>query len=515
MTNAYSLFRSLVIYGVALPLAIFIGYLLANPIDFTTFISGTLVLGVLLTPLLLRWHYPWLLLSWNSTFGFYFLPGRPSFVMALIAASFGISFLSYIMNRKLRFISVPSLTWPLLFILAVSVATAELTGGIGLNVLGSSGVGGRRYIVLWLGILGYFALVARRIPPEKSNLYTNLYFLGGVTSVVGHLAAVVGPAFYFIFMIFPPDLAGMLPSNLSAGGPQITRLTGMALASIALISWLLARHGLRGLLDSKKWWRLPLFLLFFVATMFGGFRSMLMTVVLLCAVLFYMEGLVHTRLLPTVVLAVLLAGAIIVPFANKLPLSMQRSLAFLPLDLDTEAVLSAKESTDWRLEMWRDVLPAIPQYLILGKGLGIDAGALDMEGRGLNRGEIGAAGSELAGDYHNGPLSIIIPFGIFGVLGFLWFIGASLRVLYRNYKFGDPANLTVNRFLLAYFIVRIITFVFVFGAFTGDMLIFTGMVGLSVALNGGMRSPAVEPVVRPTFRRLTLAGAAAGQAHKV
>jgi len=31
-------------------------------------------------------------------------------------------------------------------------------------------------------------------------------------------------------------------------------------------------------------------------------------------------------------------------------------------------------------------------------------------------------GAELAGDYHNGPLSVIIPFGVFGVIAFVWFL---------------------------------------------------------------------------------------------
>ena len=159
-------------------------------------------------------------------------------------------------------------------------------------------------------------------------------------------------------------------------------------------------------------------------------------------------------------------------------------------------------------------MPSIPQYLILGKGLGIDAGALDELSRGMNRGEIGASGSELAGDYHNGPLSVIIPFGLFGVAGFLWFLVAGLRVLYRNYRFGDPAFVTFNRFLLAFFIVKVVMFVFVFGSFYSEFLVYTGMVGMSVALNGGLRGPVEVPVVRQTFRRFNLAGAAAGQVNK-
>ena len=94
--------------------------------------------------------------------------------------------------------------------------------------------------------------------------------------------------------------------------------------------------------------------------------------------------------------------------------------------------------------------------------------------------------AELSADYHSGPLSLILPFGIFGVIGFLWFIAAALRVLYRNCKFGNPLYLRSNRFILAFFIAKLILFFFVFGGFYSDLAIFTGLAGLSVSLNGGV-----------------------------
>ena len=59
MANASALFRTLLVYGLCLPLAVFLGYLLANPTDLTT-VGVVAALGLLLmTPLLLRWHHAW------------------------------------------------------------------------------------------------------------------------------------------------------------------------------------------------------------------------------------------------------------------------------------------------------------------------------------------------------------------------------------------------------------------------------------------------------------------------
>lgn len=504
MTNASALFRSLIVYSVCLPLAIFIGYLLATPTDLGSYVPVALLLLTLSIPLFLKWHHPWLVLMWNCSAGLYFLPGKLPFATWLVFISFSISLLGYIMNRKLKFIYVPSMVRPLLFILLVVVVTAKFTGGLGLgNLGGSDTIGGKRYLFIFAAIVGYFALTAHRIPIQKAVLYTNMFFLSNTVMAVANLAAIISPSLYFIYLIIPPDTAGLVPTSSA-----ILRLSGLAAACEAIIFWLLARYGVEGILDSRKYWRFLAFICLGVLSLLGGFRSMVLTLILISGIMFYLEGLFRTRLLPAGFLAVILAAAVAIPFANQLPLSMQRSLSFLPLNLDTEAVLSSKESTDWRLEMWEAVLPTVPQYLILGKGYGIDAGDLDMLTHGMNRGEMGQAGSMIAGDYHSGPLSLIVPFGLFGVAGFIWFLVAGFRVLKKNYRFGDPALQRVNRFLLALFWVKVVEFVFVFGVFNGDLFKFVGIIGLSIALNGGVREPVVEPVGRPALNRFKLAPAA-------
>jgi hypothetical protein len=112
----------------------------------------------------------------------------------------------------------------------------------------------------------------------------------------------------------------------------------------------------------------------------------------------------------------------------------------------------------------------------------------DSAGRGFVSSADGAA---LAGDYHNGPLSVIIPFGIWGEAAFVWFLAAGLRALHRNYQFGAPELRQINAFLLSFFVARGIFFIFVLGALRTELFYFTGLVGFRVALNGGVR-PQVE-----------------------
>ena len=79
MTNPGLIIRSLLIYGLCLPLAIYLGYLLAIPHGSGQ--SGIVVITALflpVIPLLLRWHHLLLIVSWNMSVVLFFLPGRHS-----------------------------------------------------------------------------------------------------------------------------------------------------------------------------------------------------------------------------------------------------------------------------------------------------------------------------------------------------------------------------------------------------------------------------------------------------
>jgi hypothetical protein len=85
----------------------------------------------------------------------------------------------------------------------------------------------------------------------------------------------------------------------------------------------------------------------------------------------------------------------------------------------------------------------------------------------------------ISGNYRHGILTLIIPFGIFGFLSFLWFCVAALGALYRNYRYGEEPLRLINTFLLAYFCARLVFYITLYGQFDLDLVLFTGTVGLS------------------------------------
>ena len=515
MNNAPAILRSLVTFAVIVPLAVFVGYVLSDPLDRSSFTYYGILALILISPILLRWHHPLLILSWNSGMFLFFVPGRPDLWLAMTAASLGISLLQRALGGVKQLVGVPQVTWSLIFLVGVMVLTARLTG-LGLHEFGSEISGGRRYIYMLGSILSYFALSSRRIPPERAGLYVALFFLSGLTGIITDLTAIIMPGpLRYIYLLFPPS--GYV---LTATGMESSmRFAGAWPVSLAIFSYMVAKYGLRGIFLSGKSWRWMVFSLSPAYLLFGGFRGYILFFALMFALQFYIEGLHRTKLLPIFAFIGIAMAVLLVPLASHLPGAVQRTLSFLPLQINRQVQQEADLSLNWRFDMWKALAPQIPQYLLLGKGFAINRVDIDtLTGTDTAIRNTFAEDQYLAlsGTYHNGLLSIVMTFGIWGVIAFVWFWIAAIWILYNNYRRGDPALRTVNTFLLVAFVGRIIYFMLIFGDVSLDILTFGGFLGLSVSLNGGVSRPAPQPAratkkfravddirphLQPTFRR--------------
>lgn len=493
MTHPPVALRTILIYVICLPLAILLGYMLSNPLSWGSFGTVGAVLFILLSPLLLRFHHPLLVLGWNFTMVIFFLPGAPMIWLPLTALSLGISIVRRSVDQQFRFISVPAVARPLIALAIIVFITAEATGGIKLRSFGGEVYGGKRYFFLLGAIAGYFALTAQQVPRRRAGLYVTLFLLGGITSLMGDLIYFRSSSLQFFYWLFPPS--GYLWRESSSG---LVRFGGVDVACSVLYSYMMARYGIRGIFSFRQPWRLFFFAVFVAGSTLGGFRSSLFMIVLVFAMQFYLEGLHRTRLLPVLLMGLILVASVVVPFARQLPYSVQRTLSFLPIPIDPVARQDAEGSTEWRMNIWRAVLPQVPRYLLFGKGLALKPEDYDFAMSNYT-GSLGAftedqSWAALAGDYHNGPLSVVIPFGIWGAAAFIWFLVGGCRVLYRNYKYGDPGLRVANAFLLATFISRIVFFFLIFGSLYSDMQALVGYLGLGISLNGGVARPAPQSV---------------------
>lgn len=506
-SNAPALMRSLIVYAICVPLAIFLGYYLAsfsNSPDYSSLICLGILAALLVMPIFLRWHHPLLVFCWTPAISLFFLPGTPNMLIVMIMISLGLSIMERILSQRTEFISVPQITWPLLAIAGVAMVTAELTGGFGFRAMGSSVYGGRKYATLFLGIASYFALTSRGVPANKVRLYMGLYFLGGILSFIGDLYPVLPGWTEPLFWVFRPSDISNNPFEVG-----VTRMGGVGGAAVAVYMWMVARYGLRGIFMEGKVWRVALFALMSVTTLLGGFRTSLFIELLVFGMSFFMEGLHRTWLLAPLGILTVLGATALVPLAPHLPFTFQRALAFLPLDIKADAMASAQDSLNWRLNMWSALMQEeVPQHIWVGKGYAfakedytemMNNGVMSEEESHFDPGQNGFA---LAGDYHNGMLSLVIPFGVWGVLAFLWYSGAGLWVLYRNVRYCGPEMRTINNVLFILFFNEVVSYVSCIGglALPTDIILLNGYLGMGVMLNNGVckpvraEAPAPDPV---------------------
>ena len=366
MFNRYKIFLA---YFLAIPFALLLGFLATSP-DELTFMLLAMLLFCLALPLFIAWHHVLLIFFWNSAFMAGFLPGQPQFWLFFACLSFGISVLNSIMGRRV-FLPVPEMTRPILFLTIVVLATAWYRGGIGIRSLGGAAYGGKYYVFVLGAIVGYFALTGGQISLAKSRKMAALYFLSGTSYVLSNLAYALGTSYFFLFYLVPSGFAQDQAASDYGLNPT-DRIQGLAPACTAALCFMLAHYGIRGLFDLVKPWRLVSLIIIMGASLFAGFRSIIILLFLILAFQFYFEGLLRTRLLPVFVGIVIIVTGSIFLYSSRMPLAVQRAVSFLPVTVDSEVRADALGSTDWRFQMWAVVWKEVPKYLMIGKGYVID-----------------------------------------------------------------------------------------------------------------------------------------------
>ncbi len=499
MTHSPADLRGGIAFVLAALVAMMVGVLLTTPTSMAAIGFVGALAFCLSLPLLLRWHRPLLFLSWNAAVQVFILPGSPRLWMLLAGVSLLLTVLGSTLDRRIRLQHVPSVTWTLLAFLAVVLGTAMMRGGIGIKSLGAQTYGGKKYVFIVAAVVGYFALSALRVPMEKTYRYMAGFCLGTVTLAVSNVAYALGPAFYWLYHLFPVEFALDQASSDFFGGP-FRRLSGIGFAMVGPFCLMLMSYGIRGLFDWRHAWRMAVFAAIIAVSLLGGFRSMIALYVLMFGFQFWIEGLWRTRFAIGLLLALVLASAVAAPFSRQLPLTVQRSISFLPLDIDPQARVDAEISSEWRFQMWRLLWSQMPQYLWLGKGYVLDPMDLFFAQESYRRGFIqNYETSMIAGEFHSGPLSLMISFGLPGAITLGAFLVASFLCLRRNFDRSRPELKMINTFIYAYFLCRVAFYFLVFGDLALDLAYFTGLVGVSVALNGvgDVRPVAVPAGIRP------------------
>src|SRR5947208_11867583 len=105
--RSISIPKAHLIMALCLPMAVLLGYLLAEPMEPGALTVVTFVLTVLAIPLMIKWYHPMLLFSWNAFIYPLFIPGNPGLWMMMAAVSLLIAVLNRAVEPSFRFVHAP------------------------------------------------------------------------------------------------------------------------------------------------------------------------------------------------------------------------------------------------------------------------------------------------------------------------------------------------------------------------------------------------------------------------
>jgi hypothetical protein len=413
----------------------------------------------------------WLLIPFLGALAFTFrVPSLPTSLLIAQFLFIGFSALLILM-RKLPFrIHFTELEFWTILIIAF-VLQVYIRNPTGISLFGGATVGGKAYIIFAITVATSVLLYGLRVPFQELKLILRLSIWGGVLNFI----------FFLIGFFFPGigmwygAASGFDTGTANNGGYSSSRVGFLGTASKNLSLWVCAFISPLRSLGRPFWLFLIIISLGFAAA--SGYRNNVAAVGLTFIFgLIYRGGLTH--IFAAIMLSIL--GVISLNMVNlvtPLPLTMQRSLSFIPGTWDKDVVNDTESSTEWRIEIWKEVL-FTDRWInnkLLGDGLGFTTIELQTQ---MNLSELkgvtGTSGFDMHretilsnADYHSGPVQTIRTIGYIGLIALLLaMIRLAIHAHCQIQRCRDTEWFPLALFVGIPLIWGPIFFVFIFGSFT-------------------------------------------------
>lgn len=401
---------SIFILAVALVLAVFAGVSIVTAQLETL---GWIVVGGTLIACMVLGRRIWLLLILFSAINVPIIRGfgtAETGQLLFIAFTFAMALMR---RQKFNFRFGEMELWVLL--LAASIAQTYLRNPVGLGMFGAETLGARPYFMAAMTFLS--SVILANIVVRASDLKWALWL-----SVIG---SILGVGLYQLRVGLGVGSAGFeqgrqIDDGQGSGriGPLVNLSITAARVSASFISPLRAMF--------HPFWALVILFAIVAATM-SGYRNTVAHVGLILLV-----GLAYRSGGKAVVASTFIGafGLGLIAFVNlvhPLPPNVQRALSPFPGTWEERHVMVAEQSTEWRVEMWKEAL--LTDYWIhnkiFGDGLGFTrreyemmeddiqgGGRLDSRGSGLSRQQ---EAMMVSGGYHSGPVQTVRAVGYVGL----------------------------------------------------------------------------------------------------
>ncbi len=356
----------------------------------------------------------------------------------------------------------------LVFINLVYIGLTFMRNPTGLEMMGSTSIGGRPYIEIALAAVAVACMLWLPCNTRTMRCLPYIFLTGAAVRALLYLPAYFWPGLLtkFSFLYASIDLGAFGAAARNEGAGAMIRFEEWGQLGMVLIFVLCARY--RPVEILKPWrWRFYLGVFAMAGVLLSGFRSYLLWSCMAIIIGAWLHRGWREAAL-TAALGALLLGALVVMNRRvvDLPLSAQRALSFLPGDWSSLAERNAEASSEWRFKMWESVLKEhmIDNWL-LGDGFGFRAEVFESwwntHGQGMEL---------LTGAFHNGPLSAIRYAGIAGLMLLYGLMGVIILYAVRCVRWcrGSPLQ-TVTFFLAIQAFWEPIHYTLVFGQYDSQL----------------------------------------------
>lgn len=500
MLNTRSI-QGVVIFIVGIVIALWLGVaIVTNQLE--TLIKVGAV-GLLLICLFLG-NRIWIIVPIMSSFGVLIIRGFSTAELGQVLF-IGFALMLFLMRRLSARWTWGEMDWWAL-LLAVMIIQVYLRNPVGINMFGSSVVGGKPYFMVGLAFVTMIFYGNMIVKPQ--DLKWVMWISVGMALISGPAKMLRGE---FGTTGSAEESYGDKPIDPRAAG-RVNFLNPLATVPAKLLS---------SFISPLKACFHPLWVLVLLFTMaaaaMSGYRNTvaLVGLIYLAGIAYHSggKGMIISGLLGVVALGALSGLNLVHP----LPPNVQRALSPFPGTWEERYVRQAESSTEWRVEMWKEAL--LTDHWIENKWLGDGLGMSRLElarSKSLQEGafrhnisglSVHQENAMIDGNYHSGPVQTIRTVGYVGlVILFLAQIRLATRAHRLLMRCKGTAWYHVALFYMIPLIIQPIYFTFIFGDFRGGAVgLFLGLAGYKL-LDNNLPVPAYEPKARPVHVPLGVRG---------
>lgn len=505
MTFDSSKLKAIVVSILALFAALYLGISAATAqFETIAWVLG----GVTLMVCLLLGRKIWLLIPFMGALDIGLrIPGQPNTLLLAQALVIGFSTLLFLMRRLPYRLQWTELEFWIL-ILTAFIVQVYLRNPVSVNLFGGSTVGGRGYILYAIALVSGLLFCGLRVTAKELKWVLPLSILGGLgnmaVSILGFFVPTIG--FY--------TGTGNYMESADAGFDDTvvdesaaTRIGFLSTFGNNLSLWISSYISPLKACFKPLWAILVLTAI--IATGMSGFRSGIAA-----AGLTLLLGIAYRSGFGGLALSLFggiggLALLAVVNTMHPLPPNLQRALTFLPGTWEQRYKDDTAGSSEWRFEVWREVL-LTDRWIHnkwLGDGLGFSAAELAAQMNNRQGARAGISGFETHretvlsnGDYHSGPVSSI---RVVGYIGLIFFLLAQIRLAVHAHRqilrCRGTEWLPLALFTGIPLVLAPLFFVFIFGDFKTNAAGFLLAAGMIRLLENNIPLPAYAKRSRTPF----------------